>query len=72
MVPTAITGASALLAPTVAPYGLALGGSMLAVWGAMRAGALSSRLREAEAALHFEKMVHREMQRSNRGSTAKA
>ncbi|MEJ2373853.1 MAG: ATP-binding protein [Pseudolabrys sp.] len=60
----AIAGASALVAPSVTPYGLAFGGSMLAVWGAMRAGALSNRLRDTEAALRLEMMTHRELQRT--------
>jgi PAS domain-containing protein len=50
--------------PAAAPYGLALGGSILAVWGAMRAGKLSRRLRDAEAALEVEMMTHRELRRT--------
>jgi two-component system, LuxR family, sensor kinase FixL len=50
--------------PAAAPYGLALGGSILAVWGAMRAGELSRRLCDAEAALEVEMMTHRELRRT--------
>ena len=60
----AIAGASALVTPAAAPYGLALGASVLAVWGALRAGALSSRLHEAEAALGREMIERREMERT--------
>jgi hypothetical protein len=63
-IPLAITGASVLAMPAAAPYGLALGGSILAVWGAMRAGKLSRRLRDAEAALEVEMMTHRELRRT--------
>ena len=63
-VPLAITGASVLAMLAAAPYGLALSGSILAVWGAMRAGELSRRLRDAEAALEFEMMTYRELRRT--------
>ena len=63
-IPIALTGASVFVAPAEAPYGLALGGSILAVLGAMRVAALSSQLRDAEAALHREMMAHREMERT--------
>ena len=66
-IPIAIAGASVLVAPVATPYALALGGSILAFWGAMRAGALSSRLRDAEAALHLEMMTHRELQQTITG-----
>ncbi len=61
-IPIAIAGASALVTPAAALYGLALGASVLAVWGAFRAEALSSRLRKAEAALGREMIERREME----------
>jgi two-component system, LuxR family, sensor kinase FixL len=63
-IPIAITGASALVAPAAMPYGLAVGGSLLAVWSAARARATSNRLRDTEAALRREMMTHRELQQT--------
>jgi two-component system, LuxR family, sensor kinase FixL len=63
-IPIAITSASVIAVPAMAPYGLALGGSILALWGAMRTGELSRRLRDTEAALQLEMMTHREMEQT--------
>ncbi|MDA8110414.1 MAG: ATP-binding protein [Betaproteobacteria bacterium] len=63
-IPIAIGGASALVTPVAAPYGLALGAAVLAVWAALRVAALKTRLHEAEAALEREVTARRAIERT--------
>lgn len=61
-VPVAIASAWALAISTASGYGLALGASVLATWATIRAGGLSRRLREAEAAMAREVAERREIE----------
>jgi PAS domain S-box-containing protein len=63
-IPIAIAGASALVSPAAAAYGVALGAAAFAVWAAVRSRALSSRLRDAETALEHEVIERRTLERT--------
>jgi PAS domain S-box-containing protein len=63
-IPVALAGTWALVTLAGGVYGLALGASVLAAWGIFRIGALSRRLREAEAATAREASERRELERA--------